>query len=115
WARFKAAQDTFFDARNAVFAERDAELRVNAEAKEKILADARAEIPVSPTRAGPVPGYVSTRRPGRLPEGCRAMSVTSWRAPSARSRTVCAAPKRPSGSGPIRKLAPAPRTPWSSC
>lgn len=45
WARFKAAQDTFFDARNAVFAERDAELRVNAEAKEKILADARAEIP----------------------------------------------------------------------
>ncbi|HJE58466.1 MAG TPA: DUF349 domain-containing protein, partial [Nocardiopsis listeri] len=38
WARFKAAQDTFFDARNATFAERDAELRVNADAKEKILA-----------------------------------------------------------------------------
>ncbi|PDP86384.1 DNA repair ATPase [Glycomyces fuscus] len=45
WARFKAAQDTFFDARNATFAERDAELRVNAEAKERILAEARAEIP----------------------------------------------------------------------
>lgn len=45
WARFKTAQDTFFDARNAMFAERDAELRVNADAKEKILADARAEIP----------------------------------------------------------------------
>lgn len=45
WARFKAAQDTFFDARNAVFAERDAELRVNAEAKEKILEQAKAEIP----------------------------------------------------------------------
>lgn len=45
WARFKAAQDTFFDARNATFAERDAELRVNADAKEKILAEAKAEIP----------------------------------------------------------------------
>ncbi|ADH68501.1 MULTISPECIES: DUF349 domain-containing protein [Nocardiopsis] len=45
WARFKAAQDTFFDARNATFAERDAELRVNAEAKERILAEAQAEIP----------------------------------------------------------------------
>ncbi|MEU0493668.1 DUF349 domain-containing protein [Nocardiopsis sp. NPDC006139] len=44
WARFKAAQDTFFDARNAVFAERDAELRVNADAKEKILAEAQTEI-----------------------------------------------------------------------
>lgn len=45
WARFKAAQDTFFDARNATFAERDAELRVNADAKEKILAEAKSEIP----------------------------------------------------------------------
>ncbi|WP_047869672.1 DUF349 domain-containing protein [Nocardiopsis sp. RV163] len=45
WTRFKAAQDTFFDARNATFAERDAELRVNAEAKERILAEARTEIP----------------------------------------------------------------------
>ncbi|MEE2040445.1 DUF349 domain-containing protein [Nocardiopsis sp. CT-R113] len=45
WTRFKAAQDRFFDARNATFAERDAELRVNADAKERILAEARAEIP----------------------------------------------------------------------
>src|SRR5690625_615710 len=46
WARFKAAQDTFFDARNAVFAERDAELRVNSEVKEKILYGSRADITV---------------------------------------------------------------------
>ncbi|MBB4932518.1 hypothetical protein F4561_003338 [Lipingzhangella halophila] len=45
WARFKAAQDRFFQARNAVFAERDAELRSNAEAKERILKEAREEIP----------------------------------------------------------------------
>ncbi|NYI98817.1 hypothetical protein HNR12_005094 [Streptomonospora nanhaiensis] len=44
WTRFKAAQDRFFQARNAVFAERDAELRVNAEAKERILEDARREL-----------------------------------------------------------------------
>lgn len=40
WQRFKAAQDTFFTARNAVSAERDAEFRANAEAKEALLAEA---------------------------------------------------------------------------
>jgi hypothetical protein len=40
WQRFKAAQDKFFGARNAVSAERDAEFRANAEAKEALLAQA---------------------------------------------------------------------------
>ena len=40
WARFKAAQDTFFGARNALSAERDAELVTNATAKEALLAEA---------------------------------------------------------------------------
>ncbi|WNG94920.1 DUF349 domain-containing protein [Mycobacterium sp. ITM-2016-00318] len=40
WQRFKAAQDTFFTARNAISAERDAEFRANAQAKEKLLAEA---------------------------------------------------------------------------
>ncbi len=40
WRRFKAAQDTFFAARNAVTAEKDAELQVNAAAKEALLAEA---------------------------------------------------------------------------
>lgn len=40
WQRFKAAQDTFFTARNAATAERDAEFKANAEAKEKLLAEA---------------------------------------------------------------------------
>jgi hypothetical protein len=40
WQRFKAAQDTFFAARNAVSAEREAEFATNAEAKEKLLAEA---------------------------------------------------------------------------
>lgn len=40
WHRFKAAQDTFFTARNAVTAERDAEFTANATAKEALLAEA---------------------------------------------------------------------------
>ncbi len=40
WQRFKAAQDTFFDARKAVNAERDAEFTANAEAKERLLTEA---------------------------------------------------------------------------
>jgi Domain of Unknown Function (DUF349) len=40
WHRFKAAQDKFFTARNAASAERDAELRANADAKEHLLAQA---------------------------------------------------------------------------
>jgi len=40
WARFKAAQDAFFSARNAVTAERDAEFTANATAKEALLAEA---------------------------------------------------------------------------
>jgi hypothetical protein len=40
WRRFKAAQDTFFSARNAVTTERDAELQANANAKEELLAKA---------------------------------------------------------------------------
>ncbi|CAA0098426.1 putative protein/MSMEI_2664 [Mycolicibacterium vanbaalenii] len=40
WHRFKSAQDKFFSARNAANAERDAEFRANAEAKEALLAEA---------------------------------------------------------------------------
>lgn len=40
WARFKGAQDTFFKARNAATAERDAEFNANATAKEALLAEA---------------------------------------------------------------------------
>jgi len=40
WHRFKSAQDTFFKARNAATAERDAEFHANATAKEALLAEA---------------------------------------------------------------------------
>src|SRR5271167_5016797 len=40
WHRFKAAQDTFFKARNAATSERDAEFVANATAKEALLSEA---------------------------------------------------------------------------
>jgi Domain of Unknown Function (DUF349) len=42
WARFRAAQDAFFDRRSAVFAERDAEQVANQKAKEGLIEAARA-------------------------------------------------------------------------
>lgn len=42
WKRFRAAQDSFFTRRSAAFDERDAEMRVNQQAKEALVAEAEA-------------------------------------------------------------------------
>jgi len=44
WERFRAAQDHFFEARNAVNAERDREFEDNAAAKDALLAEYDAQI-----------------------------------------------------------------------
>jgi len=46
WARFRAAQDTFFAARNAQVEVEDAGQRANLEVKEALLAEAEALVPV---------------------------------------------------------------------
>ncbi|MFZ0159362.1 MAG: DUF349 domain-containing protein, partial [Kineosporiaceae bacterium] len=46
WARFRAAQDTFFAARNAAVSEADTELRGNLEVKLALLTEAEALLPV---------------------------------------------------------------------
>lgn len=46
WARFRAAQDAFFDARNAAHAERDEDQRANLRAKEELAAEAEALLPI---------------------------------------------------------------------
>ncbi|GAA2016354.1 DUF349 domain-containing protein [Nocardiopsis rhodophaea] len=107
WARFKTAQDRFFQARNAVFAERDAELQVNAEAKEKILEEARQELStISDPReararlrafqeaweeAGPLPRDSRDRLEGafrKIEEGVRKAEEKEWDRinPEARAR-----------------------------
>ncbi|GED08627.1 DUF349 domain-containing protein [Cellulosimicrobium cellulans] len=46
WARFRAAQDTFFQARDAVNSATDAEYAANLEVKEALLAEAEKLVPV---------------------------------------------------------------------
>ena len=106
WARFKGAQDAFFQARSAAFAERDAEFRENAAEKEKILAEAERLLPVKDVRqarqalrgiqerweaAGMVPRDQRDRLEGRLrriEETIRAAEENEWRRtnPEARAR-----------------------------
>lgn len=47
WQRFRAAQDTFFGARDAANAELDQEYAANAEVKEALLVEAEALVPVT--------------------------------------------------------------------
>ena len=51
WARFRAAQDVFFQARGATFAERDAEQRDNLARKEELAAEAEKLLPITDLRA----------------------------------------------------------------
>src|SRR5699024_2988275 len=51
WARFRAAQDVFFEARNAQNAQIDAEYGENLKVKEAILAEAEALLPIKDLRA----------------------------------------------------------------
>jgi hypothetical protein len=53
WKRFRAAQDSFFERRSGVFAERDAEQSQNLKEKEAIIAEAAA-LDVSNPRAAQV-------------------------------------------------------------
>ena len=46
WKRFRGAQDRFFMAKQAALSEQDAELRLNAQAKEGLLAEAEALLPI---------------------------------------------------------------------
>jgi hypothetical protein len=106
WTRFKGAQDTFFTARSEVFAERDAEFREHAEAKEKLLTEAERLVPVRDIRAarqalrsiqerweaiGMVPRDSRERLEGRLrkvEEAVRGAEESEWRRtnPEARAR-----------------------------
>jgi hypothetical protein len=51
WKRFRAAQDKFFTARAEVFSAKDAALREHAEAKQKLLDQAQALLPVTDVRS----------------------------------------------------------------
>jgi hypothetical protein len=106
WTRFKGAQDTFFSARSAAFAERDEEQREHAVAKEALLQEAERLVPIKDVRQtrqllrsvqerweaiGPVPRDSRDRLEGRLrkiEEAVRNAEEKEWRRtnPEARAR-----------------------------
>ncbi|MBX6382254.1 MAG: DUF349 domain-containing protein [Microbispora sp.] len=106
WARFKAAQDQFFQARSAAFAERDASFAANAEVKEALLAEAEKLLPVTDARAartalrgilerweavGPVPRDQRDRLEGglrKVDDAVRKAEELEWKRsnPEARAR-----------------------------
>jgi len=51
WGRFRGAQDIFFGARDEAMAAQDTEFAANAEAKEKLLVEAEALVPVTDVQA----------------------------------------------------------------
>jgi hypothetical protein len=51
WKRFRGAQDKFFNARTEVFSAKDAALRDHGEAKQRLLDQAQALLPVTDIRA----------------------------------------------------------------
>ncbi|MEY9963887.1 FtsZ-binding cell division protein ZapB/ribosome-associated translation inhibitor RaiA [Streptacidiphilus sp. MAP12-16] len=51
WTRFRGAQDVFFQARSAVFDERDAEEKENQKLKEALLVEAEALLPIGDLKA----------------------------------------------------------------
>ncbi|MFC0623964.1 DUF349 domain-containing protein [Kribbella deserti] len=51
WARFRTAQDTFFGARDAVQAEENVEQQANLQAKEELLVEIEAILPVRDPKA----------------------------------------------------------------
>ncbi|MFC7406150.1 DUF349 domain-containing protein [Georgenia alba] len=72
WARFRAAQQVFFDARNAQNAEIDAEYGRNLEAKLALLERAEALLPVTDARAARAalrPIQDEWEAAGRVPRG----------------------------------------------
>jgi uncharacterized protein DUF349 len=103
WRRFKAAQDTFFKARNAAAAERDAELHANATAKEALLTEAEKLATTNPEAAGATLGSIFEKWDAigkvpreRLPElerrlrtverKIREAGESDWADPQARAR-----------------------------
>ena len=84
WKRFRAAQDTFFSARDAANAAQDAEFAANAELKEKLLVEAEALVPVTDLEPPRLPSATSPTA-GTPPARCRASGCASSRAGSARS------------------------------
>lgn len=97
WKRFRAAQNSFFEARTAVLSAKDTQLREHATAKEQLLAEAEGLLPVTDAKsargvlrsihqrwdkAGPVPREAQERLEGglrKVDEAVRKAEDVQWR------------------------------------
>jgi Domain of Unknown Function (DUF349) len=97
WSRFKGAQDAFFAARQNVLDSKERELRVHAEVKERLLAEAEKLLPITDARAaraslrgiqerwekaGPVPRDAAERLEGglrKVEDALRRAEDSHWR------------------------------------
>jgi len=106
WKRFRAAQNAFFEARSAVLSAKDNQLREHAAAKEQLLSEAEALLPVTDAKAarnalrsihqrwdkiGPVQREAQERLEGglrKVDEAVRRAEDVQWRrsSPEALSR-----------------------------
>ena len=111
WKRFRGAQDTFFAAKQAALSEQDAEFRANAEAKEALLAEAEALLPVTDLAAGQGRRTATCSSAGRPSARCRGTRSGRWRTGCARSRPRSTRPRTSAGGGPTPRPGPGPRTP----
>ena len=81
WARFRAAQDVFFDARNAAEAQQDEAYAENLKVKEALLVEARALLPVTDISAAKKAFEKILDRwdaAGRVPRGSRREDDKLW-------------------------------------
>ena len=97
WKRFRDSQDKFFSARAEIYSAKENELRDNATAKENLLTEAQALVPVTDVRgarsvlrsiqerwesAGPVPRDLRDRLEGglrKVEEAVRRAEDAQWR------------------------------------
>ena len=113
WARFRAAQQVFFDARRAKDEATDAEYRENLAAKEAILVDAEAILPVKDIERAKL-SCATFRTAGKRSVACPPPTCTASKDACVPSRPPCAKRKRRNGAVPTPKRAHAPPAWWDS-
>ena len=108
WKRFRAAQDTFFAAKQATITAQDTEFQANAEAKEQLLAEGEGLIPIRDltAREGRVPRHlgewVGDREGATGRHPAAGQPAAGDRDGDRRRRGRPVAPEQPGGSGPRR-------------
>jgi len=130
WQRFRTAQDAFFAARNALFAERDAEHHGNLVKKQELVAEAERLLPITDLRSakaalrsihdrweaiGHVPRELRARLEGRLAaveDAVRATEEREWRRtnPEARARAEATVAQLRASIAQLEERAQAART-----